>query len=136
NGWREIAGTLGNRSRFRRRQKEGKGQSCHTIARKKGLPGRKLHKGCSRPRARRKPYMKRNSSNTQNAQTVISISPRACRRHLKRASIFVLAAALSAFADAPPDRHHEAYGPLYKASPYLDASPRHGPGYGLDTVRR
>src|SRR5438128_12176577 len=48
-------------------------------------------------------HMKRNSSNTQNAQTVISISPWACRRHLKRASIFVLAAALSAFADAPPD---------------------------------
>jgi hypothetical protein len=55
---------------------------------------------------------------------------------MKLPSMFVLVASLSAFADGDRDDRHEAYGPLFKRSPYLDASPRHGPRHGLDTVRR
>jgi len=55
---------------------------------------------------------------------------------MKAFSIFVLTLALPAFAGGPPDGHREVFGPLYKAAPHLDASPRHGPRAGLDSVRR
>jgi len=48
----------------------------------------------------------------------------------------LLGIALSALADAPSDRPHDAYGPLYRAGPHLDASQRHGPRKGLDSIRR
>src|SRR5439155_20877690 len=43
---------------------------------------------------------------------------------------------VSAFAAALPEGYHDAYGPLYTVAPNLDASPRHGPRKGLDTIRR
>jgi len=35
-----------------------------------------------------------------------------------------------------PDAQAQAFGPRYQAAPHLDASPRHGPRPGLDSVRR
>ena len=43
---------------------------------------------------------------------------------------------VSAFAGGSTDGVREALGPLYKAAPYLCASPRRGPRKGLDSVRR
>jgi hypothetical protein len=52
-----------------------------------------------------------------------------------KTSILALTLGLSAFAGGPPDGHGDAFGPLYQAAPNLDASPRHGPRKGLDSVR-
>ena len=49
---------------------------------------------------------------------------------------FCLTLALCAFVGGSPDAQGQALGPLYQAAPRLDASPRHGPQQGLDSVRR
>ena len=49
---------------------------------------------------------------------------------------FCLTLALCAFVGGSPDAQGQALGPLYQAAPHLDASPRHGPRQGLDSVRR
>src|SRR2546425_28223 len=43
---------------------------------------------------------------------------------------------LCALAGGSPDAQAQALGPFYQAAPHLDASPRHGPREGLDSVRR
>jgi hypothetical protein len=55
---------------------------------------------------------------------------------MKAPSILLLSLALSAFAGGASGSQQDAFGPLYKAAPNLEASPRHGPRKGLDTVRR
>ena len=55
---------------------------------------------------------------------------------MKASSILVLILALSSYAGDPTAGYHDALGPLYHAAPHLDASPRHGPRKGLDSVRR
>src|SRR6266850_7307448 len=55
---------------------------------------------------------------------------------MKTTALFFLSLTLSAFAGGSADGQHDAYGPLYKAAPHLDASQRHGPRKGLDSVRR
>src|SRR3989454_2992238 len=49
---------------------------------------------------------------------------------------FCLTLALCAFVDGSPDAQGQALGPLYQAAPHPDASPRHRPHQGLDSVRR
>src|SRR5437899_5602320 len=49
---------------------------------------------------------------------------------------FCLTLALCAFSGGSPDAQGQALGPLYQAAPHLDASPRHGPRQGVDSVRR
>src|SRR6267143_307878 len=49
---------------------------------------------------------------------------------------FCLTLALCAFVGGLPDAQGQALGPLYQAAPHLDASPRHGPQQGRDSVRR
>jgi hypothetical protein len=51
-------------------------------------------------------------------------------------SVFLGIAAISAWADGPPDRQREAYGPLFRASPEHANHPRRGPRKGLDPLHR
>src|SRR5438445_5966012 len=55
---------------------------------------------------------------------------------IKTSSILCLTLALCAFAGGSLDAQGQALGPLYQAAPHLDASPRHGPRQGLDSIRR
>src|ERR1043165_9283781 len=55
---------------------------------------------------------------------------------MKTLSIALLSITFSGFTGAASDGLRESFGPLYKAAPQTDASPRHGPRHGLDTVRR
>jgi hypothetical protein len=55
---------------------------------------------------------------------------------MKTSALLSLTLALYAFPGGSPDAQGQALGPLYQAAPHLDASPRHGPRQGLDSVRR
>lgn len=55
---------------------------------------------------------------------------------MKTFLLFFLSVASSAFADALPGGHHEAFGPRYQAASDLSASARRGPRKGLEAVRR
>ena len=55
---------------------------------------------------------------------------------MKKTSIILLTLTLTTLASDSPDALRQSFGPLYKAAPHLDASPRHGPRKGLDSVRR
>ena len=55
---------------------------------------------------------------------------------MKTLSTILLCASFSAFAGGLPDRHEQAFGPLYKANPQATANLKSGPRKGLDVVRR
>jgi hypothetical protein len=55
---------------------------------------------------------------------------------MKSSCTLALTLALSAFAGQAANELNATFGPLYKAAPNLDASPRQGPRKGLDSVRR
>ena len=55
---------------------------------------------------------------------------------MKLLPLLYLTFAFSTFADTPVDGLRDAFGPLFGPAPYLEASPRHGPRQGLDSVRR
>src|SRR5205823_536459 len=55
---------------------------------------------------------------------------------LATSSVFALTFAFSVFADGSSDGLSDVYGPLYKAAPQLEASPRHGPRRDIGSLRR
>src|SRR6266850_2338171 len=55
---------------------------------------------------------------------------------MKTFPVFFLTVALCTLAGGVPDLQGQPVGPLYKAAPNLEASPRHGPRKGLDSIRR